>query len=184
VSAKVKDTTTTLPVTDAAPAKPLPAHFDASVRMVVTLCGECGMAFAVPAIFYSDRVKARGSVRCPDGHVNPLVAPDRSDLVNVNRILLRELMQSRRETDAARDVLARAAIIPAAPAARPAISKKELKRRVNLLASRAESGPFLPGIPGRICIVCGKTKGPNALPAHLKRSHFDAVAAMPGEAFA
>ena len=64
---------------------------------------------------------------------------------------------------------------------RPAPDRKELKRRCNYLASRAEVGPY-----GRlICGFCGKavTALPNAFARHQLTAHGDEVAELPSYLF-
>jgi hypothetical protein len=60
------------------------------------------------------------------------------------------------------------------------VDRDELKRRCNLLASRAETG----GAYGRlICGFCGKQKSGVAMPKHLATVHGEEIAALPARIF-
>jgi hypothetical protein len=66
------------------------------------------------------------------------------------------------------------------PDAPGAVDRDELKRRCNLLASRAETG----GAYGRlICGFCGKQKSGVAMPKHLATVHGEEIAALPARIF-
>lgn len=59
------------------------------------------------------------------------------------------------------------------------LTRKELRRRCDLLAARAEEDKF-----GRIrCPLCGKPKPAYYLAEHLKRRHAEAIAGMPPAEF-
>jgi hypothetical protein len=66
------------------------------------------------------------------------------------------------------------------PDAAGPVDRDELKRRCNLLASRAETG----GAYGRvICGFCGKQKSTVSMAKHLQTSHGEEIAGMPARLF-
>lgn len=66
------------------------------------------------------------------------------------------------------------------PDAPGVVDRDELKRRCQLLASRAETG----GAYGRvICSFCGKQKPGTTMPRHLLQSHGEEISALPARLF-
>lgn len=145
------------------PGSPLPP-FDASQRLRVLACPQCGVVFAMPVTLHLERVAASGTVHCPNGHAHQPARESAAtpDLLRANIALLLEAQQLRHELDAA---LRRPTSPPADPLG--VLDKRELRRRSRIEAERAEQGAY----GRRICRFCGCLKAGGKLAEHIRRQH-------------
>src|SRR5437773_2360307 len=132
----------------------------------------------MPADVYLRRLRDRGPIFCPTyGHANHLGAADldKIDATAHALQLLADLRHARHDADQLRSALARAPQPPAGP-----VDDAEMTRRIRFLLNRA-----IIADGGRlICRLCEATSaGRNALKAHFKREHLDAIATLGAKHF-
>ena len=154
----------------------LPESIDVLNRLRITSCPSCGIVFALPQHVWSQRLNDFSAIHCPNGDVIELrdTPESRENLAIINIELLTEIAQTRHELVTARHEIARLPHPPESP-----ISEAELKRRIELTASRA---PRLErGRP--ICIHCGKTFAASGFRVHLKREHAETISTLPASCF-
>ena len=154
----------------------LSESIDALNRLRITSCDDCGVMFALPQQIWAQRVNDGGEIYCPNGHRTELRDASESgeNLAIMNVELLTELTQRTHELRMAQNEIAR---LPH-PAESP-IGEAELKRRIELSASRAMR--LERGRP--ICIYCGRTFKGSGFRVHLRREHSETISNMPAVCF-
>jgi hypothetical protein len=151
----------------------LPADADAATRLRFSTCATCGVAFAMPALLYLARAESAAPFYCPNGHSNVIKKLDEEPLRVQLGGALDELSHARSEANHLRAELS--ALHAKLPAELLAVDRKELMRRCEILAARAEQVQY-----GQlVCPVCGKQKKEQrSLRDHLRRTHARDVSEM------
>ncbi len=143
---------------------------DITSMLRVLSCRTCGVGYAAPMSLWLQRSHDREEIFCPSGHAHRL-APD--DEAPESMQLLNLLVAGELENVQMQLASALIAANRAAPAEEGPISKTELKRRSEMLASKCRL---------KVCRFCGKEKG-GGLASHYRRQHAEQVAKLPARMF-
>jgi hypothetical protein len=156
--------------------KPISGTIEAAESLRILDCACCGITFAVPLAFWLERSAVGGSVHCPCGHANAIRAKAQAENLQLLAIeLAGELANVKAQLE--REKL-RAATAEAEPPSGP-ISVKEVRRRSEILASRAERDFQM----RPICRFCGRPKSLGSLGEHIRNRHRDELKALPAGIF-
>lgn len=148
---------------------------DVAAALRIVGCPTCGVSFALPASLYLTRTAESGAIFCPSaGHKIELRPTDPIELAALNIMLLSRLATAQHNENQARLLVAR--VLKGSALETDA---REIKRRCNVLAERAETVEY----GRRICPLCGKAKMLPNLTRHLLQTHKEKVQEMPPEAF-
>jgi hypothetical protein len=150
--------------------------FEILARLHVTSCDGCGIAFALPASLYLERLKARGVITCPNGHANALtpLLMRTADLTTLHVAALKELTHLGHRL---RVALAELETLRPKPGDIQPPGKAELKRRAYILDARAERAEYGKGV----CRFCGKSS--SALRKHILAAHLEELKLLPASSF-
>jgi hypothetical protein len=147
------------------------------VAMSLITCTECGVVFAIPRELMIARAEKAQPIHCPSGHTT-IIDPEELTTRNMLRLHLRAMVELRKRTaelNRTKLQIARAAETTAGE-----VSPEEFKRRLRILANRAERT----NDRRLTCTWCGGSySSPYDFRQHVQRKHHAEVRSLPAGFF-